>query len=145
MLALQGTPPIRIRAPGVPRVEPGQAGADGVVAQPGIGAAALGGCARLGELRGHGLGAGTDRGGEDPHLGDLFGAEGQPGTQHRIQIRLGGQRIRHVQQGAGGRDRQCTHRPQQRDRFAQRRFQIGAPDVAAVDQSGHDQLVRQGR
>lgn len=77
--------------------EGGQAGSDGVVAQPWIGGAGSDGRSGGGQFVRHRRGALVQRGGEQPHLGDLLRAEGQPGPQHRIDGCFGLERIRHVQ------------------------------------------------
>ena len=83
------------------------------------------------------------RGGEGDHLAHLLGAERQPGAQRGVESGLGVERVGHVQQRARRRHR---HRPgaaeQCRER-AERCLEVGAPDIAAVDDAGDDVLVRE--
>ncbi len=78
-------------------------------------------------------------------LGDLLQSERQPAAQGAVQVGLRLERVRHVQGGTrcGHRDR--GRRTRQRGQLAQRGLQVGAPDIASVNHSRHQDLVAQLR
>ena len=110
-----------------------------VVGQLG-GRAGLHGLAGLGQRLLVGLGAlAAQDAGEQGDLADLLLAECQPAAQLVAQGGLAGQGVRHVQQGRGGGDGDRAALGQ-RLQGLQGSVQVGAPDVAAVDDAGDQQL-----
>ena len=87
----------------------------------------------------------TQRVGQSGHLGVLLIGERQPAAQVVIERGFRGQAVRHVQRRARRGHGQRTGRAEQSAQGAQRLIEIGAPDIAAVDHTGDDQLVRQLR
>ncbi|MCY1339909.1 hypothetical protein D9M69_258100 [compost metagenome] len=99
-----------------------------------------------GQLRGDGGITLVERACQHLQLIELLGGEGQPRLQFGIEAHLMRQRHRHMQQRAGGRQPQAV--AERRLHGAQRvehAAQIGAPDIAAVDDAGGQHGMRRQR
>ena len=76
-------------------------------------------------------------------LAQFFGGKRQPRLELRSQAGFRRQRERRVQQGTRGRQPQLAAAfVEQRPQHVQRRIEVGAPDIAAIDDADRQHLVR---
>ena len=96
------------------------------------------------EFLGNGLAAISQRRGERGDLCVLLRAEGEPLGDRRIEVLLGAQGVGNVERGARRGHRELPRAAEYRGQRTHRRIEIGAPHVAAVDDSGDDEAVMEG-